>query len=328
MRSFFLRQTIFWGILFFILLSFSRFGSADDLEKIQKAIKEKSAKWEAGETSVSGLNDHEKKRLLGAIFTDETAKESAILTGVLPEKFDWRRVNSKNWVTSVKSQGSCGSCWAFAPVAAMESLELIVRNMPDPPGSADLIDLSEQYLVSCSRKNSGCSGGYLYVTYKFLQKEGAPDEACFPYQAQDLPCEDRCPDWEDRIVKISSWSKIHQDVNSLKAAVYECPVPVGFIVYKDFFYYKKGVYKHVWGEYMGGHGGCIVGWDDENSCFAVKNSWSTGWGESGFFNIAYDQVISEVYFGLNAGKLEKKSLTAPPRQIFTITTLWGSIRSE
>jgi hypothetical protein len=69
-------------------------------------------------------------------------------------------------------------------------------------------------------------------------------------------------------------------------------------VYDDFMYYSGGVYSHVSGKLDGGHAIEIVGYDDTNQCFIVKNSWGTGWGESGFFQINYDQVTDpNVQFG-------------------------------
>ena len=67
-----------------------------------------------------------------------------------------------NWVdrgvvTSMKDQGSCGSCWAFGSIAQAEST--LILN-----GQADInIDLSEQYMVECTR-DSDCDGTY-YVEY-------------------------------------------------------------------------------------------------------------------------------------------------------------------
>jgi hypothetical protein len=62
----------------------------------------------------------------------------------LPAQFDWRNWRGRNWVTTVKDQASCGSCWAFAPLGAVEARTNIEKNQPVMPS----LDLSEQYLVS------------------------------------------------------------------------------------------------------------------------------------------------------------------------------------
>ena len=45
----------------------------------------------------------------------------------------------------------------------------------------------------------------------------------------------------------------------------------------------------------------IVGYDDNTGCWICKNSWGTGWGEQGFFRIAYGQcnIESMGNFGVN-----------------------------
>ena len=57
------------------------------------------------------------------------------------------------------------------------------------------------------------------------------------------------------------------------------PLVMCFIVYKDFNYYKGGVYKHRWGKILGGHLVAMVGWDDSQECWIVKNSWGIRWGD-------------------------------------------------
>jgi hypothetical protein len=73
-------------------------------------------------------------------------------------------------------------------------------------------------------------------------------------------------------------------------------------VYADFYYYSGGVYEYAYGSYQGGHAILIVGYTDDpqysgGGYFKVKNSWGSGWGASGYFNVAYAEIGSPVYFG-------------------------------
>ena len=109
-----------------------------------------------------------------------------------------------------------------------------------------------------------------------------------------------CSEWRDDVAGIERWSFVRQTVDALKAAVYENPIAVGYNIYSDFLYYESGVYEYVFGRFVGGHAVLIVGWDDAEECFIVKNSWGENWGEDGYFRIAYSQVTNQVQFGLQA----------------------------
>jgi cathepsin B len=65
------------------------------------------------------------------------------------------------------------------------------------------------------------------------------------------------------------------------------PIEVDFSVYADFPSYKSGVYKHVTGEFLGGHAVRMLGWGVENGTpyWLIANSWNTDWGDNGFFKI-------------------------------------------
>jgi cathepsin B len=66
------------------------------------------------------------------------------------------------------------------------------------------------------------------------------------------------------------------------------PVEVAFEVYEDFAHYKTGIYKHLFGGFMGGHAVKLIGWgttDDGVDYWTIVNSWNTNWGEDGLFRI-------------------------------------------
>ena len=264
---------------------------AQELKEIQTAIKAKGAKWKAGENAIMKLPKEAKQKLCGLRMESAPSKEddgAPVEAPSFPATFDWR-TDPKNVVTPVKDQANCGSCWAFASVGAMESKLLIEGN---PEGA----DLSEQFVVSCDLSNFGCDGGYMSYVYNFLTTTGTTDENCFPYSSGSdgvVPgCEEKCTDWEDRISTISGWTAVttplhpRRGVTNIKNALMNGPVCVGMDVYYDLFSYTGGVYEHVSQQLAGGHAVIIIGWEDENQCWIVKNSWGN-WGEGGYFRIKW-----------------------------------------
>jgi C1A family cysteine protease len=208
----------------------------------------------------------------------------------VPSSYDWR---TTGMVTPVRDQGNCGSCWAFSSVGVLESANKIKGN-----NTADL-DLSEQIVVSCDTGNQGCSGGYMDAVSDFLKASGTGLESCYPYTATDGSCSKACAD--KSAYKVASWgyvATVSPDVESIKAALVTYgPLVTTMMVYSDFMYYSSGIYKYTSGQLEGGHAIILVGYDDSTQAFTVKNSWGTGWGESGFFRIAYSEISSRVLFG-------------------------------
>jgi hypothetical protein len=180
------------------------------------------------------------------------------------------------------------------------------------------VDLSEQVVISCT--SGGCSGGMPEPVVQYLRTTGVPDEQCYPYQAIDGNCDDKCADWEARSYKISRWGWVFEWVGqdeAIKEKLLEGPVYSSMTVYTDFNAYTGGVYEHVTGVSEGGHAVTIVGWDDDHDSWIVRNSWGTLWGEDGYFEIRRgDSDIGEhvVYVEVNASELPGHPCMTPERQ--------------
>lgn len=249
-------------------------------------------------------NSKTHKYALGWIKEDlEQLPKSAVLQGSAPLSWDWRNVNGSNWMTPVRNQGHCGSCWAFGAIAAMEAIYNIKNDDPDID-----IDLSEQYLVSCGMKYCpiglyGCCGGTIYHTLSFLDNYGTVEESSFVYQAVDalgrnfddcnglMPSNDpvKCPSVDDSKYKIGSYYSLPTK-DSIKNAISGYgPVIAAFDVYEDFYDYNEGIYKRNSNKYIGGHIVSIVGYDDAGQYWICKNSWGSEWGEDGYFKINYGE---------------------------------------
>jgi hypothetical protein len=200
---------------------------------------------------------------------------------------DWR---AKNAVSGIRDQGQCGSCWAFAMTQALESSVMIARK------SSEDVSLSEQVLLACSGGGSCEKGGYLNAD--FLRKTGLPPASYYPYTATNGKCANAKAGWREHVYKIGAWNKVQSDLAAIKSAlVTHGPLPTAFLVMDDFRYYKSGVYSYTQGKSLGGHAVLLVGYDDDGRYFIVKNSWGPGWGEGGFFRIAYSEMNDAVNFG-------------------------------
>lgn len=286
------RFKIFFSVLLFafLLIIMPRFSLAGDATDPGKG--EECCSWTAGKTSVSDLSPEEKQKRLGLKIPDwyeewwdKLPKLQATEGVTFPPRFDWR---DSNGVTPAKDQGSCGSCWDFCAVGALEAMVKIY-------GEVEL-DLSEQQVLSCKTFGWGCDGAYSELAFQLFQNPGSAKEVCMPYQADDeVPCtQTSCEKW----AKISGWTAVTNNVDAIKTALLTGPVSTSMAVEDTFQSYTGGCYNK---PYFGlNHCVLIVGWDDTlcgTGGWIVKNSWGKGWGMDGFFYIKYGccQIGSYTY---------------------------------
>ncbi len=212
----------------------------------------------------------------------------------LPASFDWWKQGK---VTPAKSQGACGSCWAFASVGAMESKILIA--------GGPAYDLSEQQQVSCNKEMWGCNGGNM-TALRFWYNEKPFKETCAPYEASDnVPCDkfSHCPGVD---YNTTGYYTVTMDKYHIKTSIQsDGPGYFRFDVYEDFDdFWDNGtpgqVYCQRTGERKGGHAVLIIGWDDAKSAWKCKNSWGKNAGPNGdgTFWIAYSGHKESLRFGM------------------------------
>jgi hypothetical protein len=252
------------------------------LADLQSEITAKGYSFTVGKTSVSdipldqlcGLVVPKDWHLSANFDMCDTDSDHIARARALPTSFDWRDTNN---VTGIRNQGSCGSCWAFGTLAAYEGAISILFDENE--------DLSEQWLVDCNSQNWGCNGGWFAFGELY---DGVPLESCYPYTAYDGSCKTTC----DMYYPLDSWfyvgsSSSVPSTDSIKTAIYNHgPVAVAVYVNTAFQSYTSGIFNT---SYSGSvnHAVCLVGWDDVGGCWIMKNSWGTGWGESGYMRIAY-----------------------------------------
>jgi hypothetical protein len=201
-----------------------------------------------------------------------TSEPFTVSDATLPTHFDWRDWRGQNWLTPAKQQG-CGDCWAFAVVATVEAKYNLEQD------ALWNIDLSEQYLVSDCYAGGNCNGRGATTqarihTLDYIKDDGISDEGCFPYIGRNCPCA-RCFDWSMRLWKIDCHGTVGDTIDAKKRALL-CRGPLMTC--------------------GGGHCVVLIGWDDADNSWIIKNSW-TWWQNGGFGKIDFDDPWSDdVYY--------------------------------
>lgn len=203
----------------------------------------------------------------------------------LPEYVNWAE---EGYVTSVKNQGQCGSCWSFSATGALEG-QLFREN-------GSLIPLSEQNLLDCSSDygNQGCDGGLMDYAFEYIKVNGGIDtEASYPYEGVESDCR---YDENNRATGVANYVDITSgDEDELMIAVAnEGPVSIAVDASRqEFQFYRSGIYNDdKCSSQELDHGVLAVGYgtgSSGNTYWLIKNSWGSSWGESGYIKIAKDK---------------------------------------
>lgn len=264
-----------------------------------KEINSKQSAWVAGEneffkdSTIGDVIALLGTRLNGAPKPQEWADNEPT---DLPQSFDSRQ----QWpgcAAEIRNQAKCGSCWAFGCVEALSDRFCIAGKN---------ISISALDLVTCDNSDNGCFGGFPMNAWEYARDYGLVDTPCRPYTIptcapEDQPCLNfvntpvcnrTCSNDEDYENSLHYADRVYGVSSNADDIAQEImnngPVEAAFTVYADFVHYKSGVYSHQSGSALGGHAVKIIGWGVENGqdYWMVANSWTTTWGDNGFFKIA------------------------------------------
>lgn len=223
--------------------------------------------------------------------------------------FTYPDVDHSAYLTPARSQGSCGSCWAFSTAGAVEANYNIVKNQTSVNETGYI---STQAILDCNPSKYGCSGGWMNFAIRHVAKSGAVRERDYPYRSTQNPsCKNATTISDLRFnstqpIEGCAWSTWFDRMKPCtKDSFYQLlskgPTSVVLMAESNFSYYRSGIidaklitdcksYNHAvlayawvtvngrevinirnsWGQYWGKKGNIQYYYDDEGSCFITK----------------------------------------------------------
>jgi len=246
-------------------------------------------KWTMGVNHLSDLTHEEFMELNKLKVPDLPQRETKykMQAKIVADAIDWR---DQGYITHVKDQGQCGSCWAFGAIASLEAAHV--------EAGGDLIAMSEQQVLDCDTTDGGCNGGWYDTAWQYIQGEGGVDtEAAYPYIARKhLTCQAEsngpfvatvtgCEGGPNTFCDNSG----HKDGNeaNLVTALNDRPISVA-VDATPFQSYSGGILDTCHRFYRLNHAVFAVGYgsDAGGDYFIIKNSWGASWGEDGYIRLA------------------------------------------
>jgi hypothetical protein len=204
-----------------------------------------------------------------------------VFDGPVANDIDWR---TSGVITPVKDQGQCGSCWAFGATAAIESYGKIDGGYP-------LQTLAPQQITSCDTTSYGCQGGWAEHAFNYVvQAGGIQAESTYPYVSGTTGQTGSCKaDSSKFVAKIRGYTAVAAGESNLATALNAGP-PTVCLAAPAFQTYTGGILSTC--DTQVDH--CVQAIGYTADYWIVRNSWGTGWGESGYIRIARGRDLCKI----------------------------------
>lgn len=226
----------------------------------------------------------------------------------IPKNWNWGNVGGKSYLSQVRNQGDCGSCYVVSTIGALESRLRIKTD------NKDQTKFSIQFPLSCGLYTEGCEGGYPILVGKFFNEFEILPEDCFDkYQEITGVCNINKKCNHNKKYIVSKYGYINgaygksTEEDMIKELRARGPI-LGNIKMDDssFYYYSSGIFSssnklEKNSDYISvksiidnnkdwekvDHSTLIVGYGEEKGIkyWILMNSWGEEWGEKGLYKL-------------------------------------------
>jgi len=194
---------------------------------------------------------------------------------------DW-----SSYFLDCRSQGSCGSCWAFSFSGTLEAHIAIY-------GLGPKAYLSPQYLINCDTVDGGCNGGAFPNTFGWIQSNGHILDTLLPYSGNQTTCDNTLSNQTSASMpnfyfcsSLSLQQPCSEDL--LYSFLQKGPVNVGIDASSDdFMNYASGTFTNS-NCAQSNHAVILCGFGVDasgNQYWLIRNSWGTDWGQNGYIQV-------------------------------------------
>lgn len=295
------------------------------VNKLNANLERRNMTWRARVTSMSEKTYSEKKDMFGGsvpelygfehyaggIFVmpgEHLKSPTPISSNNYVEEWDWRNRHGKNWMTQVKDQGLCNSCWIFAAVGALEAYINLYYNQIASYINSDNqqivgYNLSEQEIMNCLENNYCINRGTPAKALNYIKNNGVVNEECFRYVKHDMDCSNKCPYPAERVY-IDVFDTIPNNANeeTIKAILFRAPLPFSIVSWGHSMV-LVGYKTLVEGDIIRtGTGNSTITISEESypdligkTAWLFKNSWGDNWGEENGYAYAIVNTYDRYY---------------------------------
>jgi len=254
--------------------------------------------WKEGVTKFSAMTVAEKKAFFGrnkaaakaSLKSEKTLPSDLVMKPVsdLPSSVDWRE---QDIVSATKDQGHCGSCWAFASTAVIESHVAKASGL--------LFDLSVQQMAMCAPNphhcggDGGCAGATAELAFDYVtSSKGLYQEYQYSYASYYGKNYECTLPTGNPVATIDGYVQLPtNNYTALMNAVAQVgPIAIS-VDASAWSPYESGVFDNCNQKNPDiDHAVVLVGYGNDASSgkdyWLVRNSWSPAWGEKGYIKIA------------------------------------------